>query len=188
LKSLCQSKDLKKDKEESEQLRQDLFKFYHSHYSASRMALCVQVAFKDPKKFELLKEWVSESFSMIKPNEEHRLQNFAEQIKPGFTELPKDICPFDNEEMVLMNTIQDESSMMLVYCFPHNRDARFISKSYNLVLELLGHEGKGSLLNLLKSRKLAETICVETVPSYRSILDMLNFEITLTAQGLQQYQ
>jgi insulysin len=61
-------------------------------------------------------------------------------------------------------------------------------KSYFFINQLLGHEGKGSLYQSLKQLNLVEELCTEELSGYKTILDLISVEITLTLEGMQRYQ
>jgi len=61
-------------------------------------------------------------------------------------------------------------------------------KSYFYINQLLGHEGKGSLYQCLKELNLVEELCTEELSGFKTIVDLISLEITLTNEGMQQYQ
>lgn len=61
-------------------------------------------------------------------------------------------------------------------------------KSYFFINQLLGHEGKGSLYQSLKQLNLVEELCTEELGGYKTILDLISLEITLTLEGMLRYQ
>jgi hypothetical protein len=81
-----------------------------------------------------LKQWVTESFENVpsKPTLAAR-QDFSKIAKPGFTELPKSKLPFNNKEMILFNSIQDENKLNLVYQFEADYETRTTFKIYSLI-------------------------------------------------------
>lgn len=137
-----------------------------------------------------VREWVTHSFSNIpsKPELVPR-QNFQQVIKPGQKELFQNIStPFDNRTMILMNSIRDECKMTIMYTFEANQQRRQHQKSYYFVNQLLGHEGQGSLYQSLRDLNLIEELCTEDLNSFKTLVDLVSIEITLTAEGRQKFQ
>jgi secreted Zn-dependent insulinase-like peptidase len=92
--------------------------------------------------------------------------------------------PFDSSKILVMNSIRDEQKMTIVYQFKNNRQRRMQQKSYFFINQLLGHEGKGSLYQSLKQLNLVEELCTEELGGYKTILDLISIEITLTLEGM----
>ena len=92
--------------------------------------------------------------------------------------------PFDSSTILVMNSIRDEQKMTIVYQFKNNRQRRMQQKSYFFINQLLGHEGKGSLYQSLKQLNLVEELCTEELGGYKTILDLISLEITLTLEGM----
>lgn len=175
LKSLLNGKTMA---EEGAALWADLKGFFETHYAPSRMTLCVQVKSDDGMKE--VKEWCQESFGCIKSKPELGKQVFSKIPKPGHDSLPQCALPYDPDQMILMNSIQDEAKLSLIYQFEHNPERRYVKKSYSFLNQLLGHEGKNSLLQVLRAKELAEGICTEVMSSYKTVCDLVCISINLT--------
>ena len=152
-------------------LREAVVNFYNARYSANEMKLVI--IGKEP--IATLQKWAEEKFSNI-PN-----RNVTSQaIKNNFFE--NDFLPAKIE----VNSIMDRRSMSIAFPVPSaskHKDSQPISYLANLV----GHEGKGSLLSELKSQQLVDSL------SAGAQFDTNNramFMITmgLTEQGLAQQE
>ncbi len=121
---------------ENSSLRDELIQFYHRHYSANLMALVVLG--KEP--IPVLKQWIIEHFSPIINTNAGPL----EISEPLYTEeqFPArlDIVP-----------LEDRQTMALTFSMPPVAE-HYRSKPIHYIANLLGHEGAGSLLSLLKRK------------------------------------
>ena len=117
-------------------IRDELIRFYKSHYSANIMALAV--VGKEP--LPQLRQWVIEKFSDIPNTGKSRLEVDAPLFAPGQLPARVNIIP-----------VKDRRGLSLTFPVPpvdqHRR-----SKPTHFISHLLGHEGKGSLLSLLKEK------------------------------------
>lgn len=117
-------------------IRDELIRFYKNHYSANIMALAV--VGKEP--LSRLREWVVEKFSAIPNTDKSRLESDQPLFAPGQLPARIDIVP-----------VRDRRSLSLTFPIPpvekhlHSKPTLYIS-------HLIGHEGKGSLLSLLKDK------------------------------------
>ncbi len=117
-------------------IRDELIRFYKAHYSANIMALAV--VGKEP--LPQLRQWVIEKFSDIPNTGKSRLEVDAPLFAPGQLPARVNIIP-----------VKDRRGLSLTFPVPpvdqHRR-----SKPTHFISHLLGHEGKGSLLSLLKEK------------------------------------
>lgn len=151
--------------------RNELLSFYEQHYSSNTMTL----ALLSNKSLDSLEAMVKTYFKEI-PNR---------KLKP--IEYPeKYMETSDKIRMVTMKPVKDMRSLKLMFALPGVNDY-FLSKPGQLMGFILGHEGKGSLLSLLKKENLALGL---GAGSYASTPDYASFSIsvTLTEKGAEEVE
>lgn len=123
LKSLLNGQDLESG---SESLWQDLAQFFNQSYSAERMTLVIQATTDDNMK--QVKEWCIKYFGLIqsKPNLTRQFFNIKQKKtndktnqddKENSIDSLLHSLPFDTSEIIIMNGIQDEFKLTVVYQF-----------------------------------------------------------------------
>lgn len=150
-------------------VRADLIAFYRQHYSANLMTLVVLG--KQP--LAQLRSWVEAKFSAI-PN-------------TGAEPLEVDVPLFDPGRLPArldVTTLQDEQRLTLTFPLPPVQ-AYFRSKPLSYLSNLLGHEGEGSLLALLKHKGWADSLWAGPSMSTDSEAAM-TVSIGLTRSGLDR--
>ena len=95
--------------------------------------------------------------------------------------------PFSKDQFRLMRikTVKDSRSLTLIFPLPATQKY-YRSRPLNMLGFLVGHEGKGSLLSLLKEEGLASGLSAgggDSTSSYTSF----NINIQLTPKGLKRY-
>lgn len=121
---------------ENDPVREDLIEFYKRYYHAPRMALSVI----GNQSLDQLQAWVEEKFSAI-PGEGEPYQPFSEPLI------------LDAELPIQLTLKPIKETRQLSFSFPiESVDAYEASKPSRYLGNLLGHEGEGSLLALLKAR------------------------------------
>lgn len=130
------------DNSDGEQLRQDLLAFFEQHYSANVMALAVLG--KQP--LDELEALVSGYFSGVS----NRKVQLARETRPLFREgfLPAKVS---------VQALQEQYYARLTFPVP-DFELLYRNKPVDYIAYLLGHEGAGSLLSLLKSKGWAEAL------------------------------
>ena len=123
-------------------IRSDLLEFYTANYSANLMALAV--VGKQP--LGELKGMVEERFSAVPNTNAKRLQISEPLFSDG--RLPSRLNVIPNRE---------HRSISMTFPIPSMRE-HYLSKPAAYVGHLLGHEGKGSLLSLLKNKGWADSL------------------------------
>jgi len=123
-------------------LREDLLAFYRAHYSANRMALVVLA----PRGLDELETMVRERFKDV----------------PNFqTEPPVHGKPLFEESdlplLVTMKPVRELRELSLTFPVPATNDFDR-QKPLAYLGNLIGHEGKGSLLQVLKEQGWAESL------------------------------
>ncbi|MEM8496511.1 MAG: insulinase family protein [Pseudomonadota bacterium] len=135
-------KDMQKGSEAYQQLREALLTFYEQHYSADKMALVVLGS----EPIERLKKWVDDRFAGIPGKSDKQ----AETSVPLFA---------DGTLPAIVSLIPEKETRSLALTFPIPAiDKHYKSKPSQYLGNIVGHEGKGSLLSLLKARGWAESL------------------------------
>ncbi|BBB28948.1 insulinase family protein [Neptunomonas japonica] len=157
---------LSNDKEGS--LRSDLIKFYQQYYSANQMNLVI--IGKQP--LNQLESIAQQYFSTIKNTKAQTFIIDEPQFKPE--DLPLELA---------IKTLKDTQSLSL--SFPTQANLPFWkSKPLYLLSSLIGYEGEGSLLALLKEKGWATGLGASPGQSFASE-SSFHIQISLTPEGLK---
>lgn len=158
-------------KKRGQDVRQELLKFHANHYSANLMKLVVL----GRESLDTLEQWVSEKFTAVK--------NIDLPV-PSY-----DSVPFTSKQlqkMIFAKPVMDSKHVTLFFPVPDQR--KFIdSKPSSYYSHLIGHEGKGSLLQYLKSKSLASGLSAGS-EHIADDCDVFVIDVELTEQGLKQYE
>ncbi|MFK7733539.1 MAG: insulinase family protein [Pseudomonadales bacterium] len=160
--------DMHKDSEAFRKLRAALLSFYEQHYSANKMALVVLGS----EPINTLKKWVDGRFSSI-PGKSGK-----QQVTP---------VPLfsDGALPAIVSLIPEKESRSLSLTFPIPAiDKHYKSKPSQYLGNIVGHEGKGSLLSLLKARGWAESLSAGAGLEHSGGATF-NVTIGLTESGLE---
>lgn len=148
--------------------RDELIRFYEEHYSAERMTLVLAGNFP----LQQLQEWAVQDFADIPDRH---------LPKPDTTPIPLFIpgqLPLD------MNIEPIKEIRRLQFTFPLPESLSLYQyKPVQLLTNLLGHEGEGSMLALLKEKGWAEGLSAGSSISTRSESNIV-LQINLTRAGL----
>ena len=90
------------------------------------------------------------------------------------------------DEVIAFNSQRDQNVISFVYLFPPSY-RRIWNKSVSLIIDLLSHEGQGSLYSYLKEQGLIESIHPQEVATNRSVAHGFFLEFRLTDSGLKQW-
>ncbi len=123
-------------------VRQNLIDFYKTHYSAGLMTLVVLG--KEP--LDTLREWVMKKFSAVPNTRAEPLQINVPLYADGALPARLDVVP-----------IKEQRSLSLSFPIPPIAGL-YGEKPVSYIGHLLGHEGKGSLLSLLRERGWADEL------------------------------
>ncbi|MCH8842001.1 MAG: insulinase family protein [SAR324 cluster bacterium] len=151
--------------------RQRLLDFYTSRYSANVMTLAVL----GNRGLDELEATVRDRF------EELANRNLS---RPRYARTYLDTKPA--LRVVTVEPVKDQRSLIVEFPLPPTRQ-HYDAKPGALMGFLLGHEGAGSLLSLLKSENLATTLAAgigEETVDYASF----SMRFGLTSEGLERYQ
>ncbi|TIC14554.1 a-pheromone processing metallopeptidase Ste23 [Wallemia mellicola] len=114
--------------------REELIKWYETHYSSHLMKLCVL----GKESLDELEQLTVENFSAIPQ------RNIPE---PQFS---SNVWPEDaHKSIIFAETIKDLRQLTITFKFPE-QDAHYNTKPGNFLSHILGYEGKGSLCSYLK--------------------------------------
>lgn len=152
-------------------IRDELLRFYDKYYSANQMRLVVLGA----QSLDELQSLVVPMFSAV-PNR-------------GY-ELPQIDAPlFTPESLPMMVQIKPQATQrQLQLLFPiGDYRADYHAKPLSYLGNLVGHEGKGSLLSQLKSEGLAESLAAGSGLGWRGGA-LFSVSITLTEKGVAQHE
>ncbi len=122
--------------------RDELIRFYQTHYSADRMTLVVTGDYP----LEQLEELAVTDFSAVVKRDTHFSRDDVPPYRAG--QLPLDMVIEPVKEM-----------RQLRFSFPLPEvESHYANKPAGLLSHLLGHEGEGSVLALLKAKGWAESL------------------------------
>lgn len=151
---------------EGHPVRDDMLVFYQQHYSSHLMSLVV-----------LGRESLDDLEKMVRP----RFSNVPQREITISSQYPS---LFDADRLPASLEIKPEKELRnLSFAFPiPNPDNYYQTKPYGYIAHLLGHEGKGSLLSLLKRLGWADAVYANTSLESRSDA-VFQLTIQLTPQG-----
>lgn len=149
--------------------REDVLEFYRSFYSASDMSLVLD----SRESLDKMEAWAKQMFSAIpdqgKKQPMYKQQFFRSQDLPIITE----VKPLKAERRLSLKFNMGPIDQM------------WESKPDRLLSHLIGHEGSGSLLSLLKKEKLALSLAAGFEQySFAAVCDV---SIELTEKGSEEY-
>jgi len=127
---------------EENPLRPDLVEFWREHYSANLMTLAVY----GPQSLDELEAMVRARFAAIE-NRNLTAQKHPEPI------LDMDRLP----EKVTAETLKDSRHLTLAFPIPSQKE-NYKTKPASYLANLIGHEGPGSLFDVLKNAGLVESL------------------------------
>ena len=150
-------------------LRPDLIEFWRNHYSANLMTLAVY----GPQSLDELEQMVRPRFNAIENRQLTAKKHLPQIYRP-------DAMP----SKVIADAIKDVRSLTLSFPIP-SQDANYRTKPASYVANLIGHEGPGSLFDVLKRAGLVESLSaglgMDTGESAT-----LEISMSLTPEGLRK--
>ncbi|WP_370278408.1 insulinase family protein [Pontibacterium sp.] len=156
---------------ENGKIRDDLISFYEQYYSANLMSLVVL----GKQSTEELKAMVEARFAAVPNRNAEPFRNNTSLFKPGSLPLKLSV-----------QTIKDLRYMSLTFPVPEIR-SHWRSKPLYYISSLVGYEGAGSLLSLLKEKGWATGLSASTgsdLPGESTF----HVNIALTPEGMQQQE
>ncbi|MEM0952955.1 MAG: insulinase family protein [Pseudomonadota bacterium] len=150
-------------------VRDDLLTFYEQFYSANLMRLAV-VGNEDLDTLETL---VTDIFSAV-PNRNVAIDDISAPL------IVEERLPLQ----VNIQPLATSRTLSLSFALP-NLNKYYRTKPLNYISNLIGHEGEGSLLSLLKAEGWAEALGSGSGISYRGGASF-DISINLTERGVQE--
>ena len=152
-------------------VRDDLIQFYRQHYSARVMTLAVV----GRESLDKLTGIVTELFSQVPDNEVVRRDTWPALFKENQLGVSIEARPIKNERNVAV-------------FFPYPwKESDYLDKPSTIIGQLVGHEGEGSLLALLKRRGWANGISAgEAMKAGDEAI--FSVDVDLTEAGLAQVE
>jgi insulysin len=152
-------------------VRDDLLVFYKQHYSANRMTLVVLA----PKSLDELESMVRKRFEEVPNYQSVQPEHKQPLFKEGSLPL-----------LLSLKPVQELRQLSVTLPLPAVQEF-YHEKPLSYIANLIGHEGKGSLLSLLKEKGLAEGL---SAGKGLSDINGSSFDITvsLTPLGLENWQ
>ncbi|XP_064196993.1 nardilysin-like [Anguilla rostrata] len=153
-----------------------LQEFWERHYSAHYMTLAVQ----SRERLDTLEEWVREIFSKIPNNG---------LPKPGFSD---QLDPFDTpafNKLYLVVPVRKVHALTISWALPP-QEKHYRVKPLHYISWLIGHEGTGSILSLLRKKCWALALFggnSETGFDQNSTYSIFSISITLTDEGFHNF-
>ncbi|XP_046874400.1 nardilysin-like [Hypomesus transpacificus] len=148
--------------------------FWNRHYSAHYMTLAVQ----SKEKLNTLEEWVREIFSDI-PNNGLPKPDFSKQVEPFDT-------PAFNK-LYRVVPVRKVHALTITWALPP-QEKHYRVKPVHYISWLIGHEGTGSILSVLRKRCWALALFggnSETGFDQNTTYSIFSISITLTDEGFQ---
>ncbi|KAG0237856.1 Metalloenzyme, LuxS/M16 peptidase-like protein [Mortierella sp. GBAus27b] len=158
-------------KQEGIDSRQELIKFYNTYYSSSIMKLVVL----GQDSLDQLTDWVLEKFSDVKNLD----------ISPPTFPNP----PLTSKELlttVFVKPIKDLRSLEVKFLLPDMTKYYTVHPTH-YISHLIGHEGKGSILSLLKRNGWANSLSSGGSPASIGH-EFFKITVDLTKDGLAHYE
>jgi len=153
------------------EIREDLLAFYNEHYSANLMTLVV-----------LGREPLDELQSMV----EARFAAVADRAATEMTGVPSMFAPGTLPLEVRIRPEQQLRELTLLFPLPSARK-HYAAKPLEYIGDLLGHEGAGSPLSVLKARGWAESLSAGAgLDLYGE--DAFQLSLNLTEEGVAHYR
>ena len=152
--------------------REELLDFYQTQYSANRMAL----ALLGKAPLDSLEHWARHHFAPI-----------VNKDLPPVAYAPDYQVEKPTFRLISIEPIKDLRSLELEFALPLNVRSHYPSKPAALLGSLIGHEGKGSLLSLLKEEGLATSLSAGG-SGITNAYGAFSINIELTPQGLADHR
>ena len=161
------------DNTDQESLRNDLFAFYEKYYSSAKMALVIL----GRETLDELQTLVEEKFSDIPLGSDSALEEESGEQKPLFLNgsLPAKVS---------IVPVKEKRSLTLMFPIPEIQ-SHYLKKPLGYIGHIIGYEGPGSLLSVLKNKGWAEWLSSGAGYSYQDSAAFV-VKIGLTEAGLQQ--
>uniref|UniRef100_A0A673LSM8 Nardilysin-like n=1 Tax=Sinocyclocheilus rhinocerous TaxID=307959 RepID=A0A673LSM8_9TELE len=163
-------------KEKNINVYKRLREFWKRYYSAHYMTLAVQ----SKESLDTLEEWVREIFSQV-PNNGQPKPDFSEQLSPFET-------PAFNK-LYRVVPVRKVHALTITWALPP-QEKHYRVKPLHYIAWLIGHEGTGSILSMLRRKCWALALFggnSETGFDQNTTYSIFSISITLTDEGFQNF-
>ncbi|XP_034530735.1 nardilysin-like [Notolabrus celidotus] len=150
--------------------------FWKKYYSAHYMTLAVQ----SKEKLDTLEEWVKEIFSKV-PNNKLPKPDFSDMLDPFDTP--------DFNKLYRVVPVRKVHALNITWSLPPQEEYYRV-KPLHYISWLIGHEGTGSILSVLRKRCWALALFggnSETGFDQNTTYSIFSISITLTNEGFQNF-
>ncbi|EGR28469.1 insulin-degrading enzyme, putative, partial [Ichthyophthirius multifiliis] len=156
-----------------EKIREELIEFYEKNYSANLMKLVVY----SNSELDIMEKWVQDKFESVKNKDLEGLKKFSCESfnKENLNGNIWKIVPVQNNHCLQIKWILD------------NMQGLYKNNPLNYLSHVFGHEGKGSLLQILSDLHLASEISCSNGNEVGSF-SFLQINIDLSDQGVEKYE
>ncbi|KAI9266092.1 Metalloenzyme, LuxS/M16 peptidase-like protein [Sporodiniella umbellata] len=158
-------------KRNGQDIRQELLKFHDSYYSANIMKLCIL----GRESLDELTAWAVDKF--------HPVRNKSIE-PPSFPGHP--LTQQELKKQIFVKPVKDVRTLEMTFPFPDQRPLYAVQPGRYLS-HLIGHEGRGSILSLLKKNGWANYLQVGTIHGGIGF-EFMRISVDLTEEGLSRYQ
>lgn len=150
----------------------ELRAWFESHYNAQSMHLVIYSSLPLPQ----IEEWVKQKFSLI-PSQE----------TPSFQINTPILDPKLYKHAIFIEPIHQKREITLVWELPSEFGDAEMSRPYDIISHILGHEGEKSLLSSLRSQDLATGVSAGKTLYVNNGL-LFYIQIDLTKKGIKNFQ
>ncbi|KAK3847359.1 MAG: Metalloenzyme, LuxS/M16 peptidase-like protein, partial [Linnemannia gamsii] len=147
--------------------RDELIKFYHKYYSSNIMKLAIV----GRESLDELTGWAVEKFSSVKN------LNIAPPSYPGPPLTPSELL-----SMSYVKPVKDIRTLEVKFPFP-DTSRHYTLQPSQYITHVVGHEGSGSILSLLKRKGWASEISAGKTSGGLGF-ELMSFVVSLTKDGL----
>ncbi|CDH56832.1 a-pheromone processing metallopeptidase ste23 [Lichtheimia corymbifera JMRC:FSU:9682] len=158
-------------KAKGQDIRAELLKFHDNYYSANIMKLCIL----GRESLDQLTEWAVDKFNDV------RNKGIEPPKFPGHPLTEKELM-----KQIFIKPVKDVRSLEMTFPFPDQRPLYAIQPG-RYISHLIGHEGAGSILSLLKKNGWANYLQVGSIHGGIGF-EFLRISIDLTEEGLRSYE
>ncbi|CAO3593944.1 unnamed protein product [Absidia cylindrospora] len=152
-------------------IRDELLKFHDNYYSANIMKLCIF----GRESLDTLTDWAVDKFKDV------RNKNIDPPSFDGHPLTEKEL-----KKQIFIKPVKDVRSLEMTFPFPDQRPLYEVQPG-RYISHLIGHEGKGSILSLLKKHHWANYLQVGTIHGGIGF-EFLRISVDLTEEGLANYE
>ncbi|SIN76220.1 insulinase family protein [Salinivibrio sp. ES.052] len=125
-----------------QRIRDDLIAFYHDNYSANLMTL----ALTGPQSLDTLEALAQQHFTAI-PNQNYSILSIDEPL----------VTKAEQHQWVTIEPLKEVRKLTLAFSVPEH-PTQYRTKPLSYIAHLLGYEGPGSLMSLLKNKGYINTL------------------------------